>query len=50
MFGMAVMVIGVAGIVVSTALEIRTKAKMYELMMKIFPTIFAVGAIIWALS
>lgn len=47
--GMAVMTIGAAGIILSTAFEIKTKAKAYEIMMKVFPLIFAIGALMWTL-
>lgn len=50
MIGQILVVIGVCGIIVSTALEIKTRKKLYEIMMKVFPTIFAVGAIIWGFS
>lgn len=45
--GLVIMAIGAGGIIVSTIFEIHTRAKIYEIMMKIFPLVFAVGAIFW---
>lgn len=39
--------VGAAGIIISTAFEIHTRAKVYEIMMKIFPLCFAIGALLW---
>lgn len=47
MIGMIIMAVGAAGIIISTAFEIHTKAKIYEIMMKIFPLVFAIGAMFW---
>lgn len=48
MFGMIVMTIGAGGIIASTIFEIHTKKKLYEIMMKVFPLVFAIGAIMWS--
>jgi len=50
MVGLVIMAVGAGGIVASTIFEIRTKAKIYELMMKIFPLVFALGALLWSLK
>lgn len=44
------MFIGSAGIVASTVMEIITREKVYLIMMKVFPWLLAVGAIIWSLG
>jgi len=49
LIGLVVMTIGSGGIVASTILEIKTRAPIYTLMMKIFPWVFGVGAIIFSL-
>jgi len=48
--GIAVMIAGVAGVISSVILEIRFKEPVYILIMKIAPTIFAVGAVLFALG
>lgn len=45
--GLVIMAIGAGGILVSTAFEIKTKAKVYEIMMKVFPLVFAIGTLLW---
>ncbi len=47
LLGLVVMVIGSVGIVSSTILEIKTKAPFYALLMKIFPWIFSLGAVVF---
>ena len=46
--GLVIMAIGAGGIIVSTAFEIKTKAKVYEIMMKLFPLIFSCGVFLYA--
>lgn len=46
-FGIAMLTIGAVGIVASTAIEIKAKAKLYEIMMKIFALIWCVGCLYW---
>jgi len=48
--GLLIMAIGAGGIVMSTIFEIRTKAKAYEIMMKVFPLVFACGVLLWQLG
>lgn len=47
MIGLVIMIVGAAGILISTAFEIHTRAKIYEIMMKIFPLVFAIGTLFW---
>ncbi|GAJ15555.1 unnamed protein product [marine sediment metagenome] len=44
LFGLIVMTIGSVGIVSATVMEIKTHEKIYALIMKIAPLIFAIGA------
>jgi len=46
-FGLIVMMIGSTGIVVSVIMEIKKKEPIYALMMKIFPLIFSIGALLF---
>ena len=49
LLGLIIMMIGSAGIVSSVVLEIKTGEKIYGLLMKIMPLIFAIGAgLFWA--
>jgi len=48
--GLVIMAIGAGGIIASTIFEIRTRAKVYEIMMKVFPLCFAVGCLLWTLG
>lgn len=43
-----IMGIGVAGIIVAVVMEWLQKAKAWQLLMKIFPTVVAVGAILFS--
>lgn len=47
LLGLIVMIIGSGGIVASTILEIKTREPVYALMMKIFPLIFSLGAVLF---
>ena len=49
LFGLIVMIVGSAGIMSSLILEIKTGEKIYALLMKIFPWIFSVGAVLFFL-
>lgn len=48
--GLIIMAIGAGGIIMSTIFEIKTKAKVYEIMMKVFPLVFAIGVLLWSLE
>jgi len=48
--GIGVMVVGVAGIIYSTYMEVRLKEPIYALLMKIFPVVFAVGIVLFSLK
>lgn len=47
LFGLIVMVIGSGGIVSSVIMEIKTREPVYALMMKIFPCILSIGAVLF---
>ena len=47
LFGLIVMTIGSVGIVSSTILEIKTGEEIYGLMMKVFPWVFSLGAVLF---
>ena len=49
LFSLVMMTIGSVGIMASVILEIKTKEKIYFLLMKIFPWVFGVGAILFSL-
>lgn len=44
-FGIAMLTIGALGIVASTAFEVKAKAKIYEIMMKVFALIWCIGCL-----
>jgi len=48
--GLIIMAIGAGGIIASTIFEIKTKAKIYEIIMKIAPLVFACGVLLWQLG
>lgn len=47
---LVIMAVGSLGIVGSTVFEIKTKAPIYALMMKIFPWVFGLGAILFSIA
>ena len=47
--GLIIMGMGTFGILYSTVMEIKYKEPLHSVMMKIFPWLFAVGAIIFGL-
>ena len=47
LIGLVVMTIGSVGIISSMILEIKTKAPFYALLMKVFPWIFSLGAVLF---
>ena len=50
LMGILIMAMGTFGIIYSTVMEIKFREPIYSVMMKIFPLIFAIGAIIFALT
>ena len=48
MIGFVIMGLGVAGVITSTVFEIKTREPIHALLMKIFPTVFGVGCVIWS--
>ena len=50
LWGLIVMTVGSAGVVLSAVWEVKTKEPVYALMMKIFPWVFGVGAIIYCMA
>lgn len=47
---LVIMTVGSLGIIGSTIFEIKTKAPVYALMMKIFPWVFGLGAILFSIA
>lgn len=48
--GLITMIIGVGGILVSVIMEIKTKEPVFLILMKVFPTVFGVGAVLYGLG
>ena len=44
MIGISLVIIGVIGVWTAVLMELRTNAELWEILMKIFPTVFGVGA------
>lgn len=47
LIGLIAMVVGSGGIIASTILEIKTREPVYALLMKVFPLIFSLGAVLY---
>ena len=50
LFGQILTITGVAGILISTALEIKRREPIYALLMKVTPMVFAIGLFMWTLG
>ena len=50
LWALLIMVVGSGGVVASAVLEIRTREPVYALMMKIFPWVFGIGAILFTIA
>ena len=48
--GIALLAIGSLGVGAAVALEVRTHEPVYKVLMKVFPWVFGVGAVILALA
>jgi hypothetical protein len=48
--GITLLSLGVVGVISSTIMEWKQHARIYALLMKVFPTIFAIGAICFGIA
>ncbi len=48
--GIALMAIGSFGVGAAVLMEIRTREPVYKVLMKVFPWVFGVGAVVLALG
>ncbi|MHC1583030.1 MAG: hypothetical protein ACXQTM_00065 [Methanosarcinales archaeon] len=44
MIGLTLLIIGVIGVWAAVLMELKTNAEVWEILMKVFPTVFGVGA------
>jgi len=44
MIGLTLLITGVIGVWVAVLMELKTNAELWEILMKVFPTVFGVGA------